>query len=151
MTAKIQYADALTVLAHLEERILKEPGYFTTYRALCGFLGKNSASNARHIGQVASRIDAACLTAGVPFIGMHRIRKSVDNSINPQSFADATWRPHRKALVARAEAHQWSKADFMCIRAVLQSFGDRDSAFVIWWQLDQLGNESVQRALNGAG
>ena len=99
MSADIQHADALKLVMHMERRILEEPGYLMTYSDAAGVLERNPTNDGRHIGQVTSRIDAACFYARTPFLAMHRVRETYGTTINPRSFQDDLWRPHVPALI----------------------------------------------------
>ena len=146
MPAIVQHADAVTLVEHLENLILQDPGYHMTYSDAAVVLGRNAASDGRHIGQVTSRIDAACFYAKTPFLGMHRVRETYGGTINPRSFGGDLWRPHTSALVARAETHVWSAADFKNIKRALRSLGD-DAAKLQWNRIEQFGEKGIQKAL----
>ena len=146
MAANVQHADALTLVEHLEKHILQEPDYHMTYSDAAAVLGRNAARDGRHIGQVTSRIDAACFYAKTPFLAMHRVRETYGGNINPRSFGGDLWSPHTTALIARAEAHYWSVDDFKNIKRALQSLGD-DAATLQWKRIEQFGEKGVQKAL----
>lgn len=103
MPATVQHADAVTLVEHLERNILRDSRYHMTYSDAAAALGRKAAKDGRHIGQVTSRIDAACFYAN-PFLAMHRVRETYGGNINPRSFGGDLWRPHTPALVAQAEA-----------------------------------------------
>ena len=86
MAADIQHADALRLVQHLEERILADQRYLMTYSDAAGVLNRSPTSDGRHVGQVTSKIDAACFYARAPFLAMHRVRESYGGTINPRSF-----------------------------------------------------------------
>ena len=111
MAANVQHADAVTLVEHLEKHILDDASYYMTYSDAATVLGRDAARDGRHIGQVTSRIDAACFYAKTPFLAMHRVRETHGGQINPRSFGGDLWRPHTSALVARAEAHTWTRED----------------------------------------
>jgi hypothetical protein len=146
MAATVQHADAVTLVEHLERHILQDPAFHMTYSDAAAVLGRKAASDGRHIGQVTSRIDAACFYAKTPFIAMHRVRETYGASINPRSFGGDLWRPRTEALVARAEAHIWSVEDFKNIKRALHSLGD-DAATLQWKRIEQFGEKGVQKAL----
>jgi hypothetical protein len=146
MAANVQHADAIKLVQNLEEQILKDPDYHMTYSDAAAVLGRNAASHGRHIGQVTSRIDAACFYAKTPFLAMHRVRETHGGKINPASFTGDLWRPHTSALIARAEAHVWSAEDFKKIKIALQSLGD-DAATLQWQKIERFGEKGVQKAL----
>lgn len=146
MAADIQHADALKLVLHLEGRILAEPAYLMTYSDAAQVLDRNPTSDGRHIGQVTSRIDAACFYARTPFLAMHRVRETYGANINPRSFQDDLWRPHIPALIARAGAHVWTVDDFVKIKRALHSLGS-DSATLQWHRIAQFGEKGVQKAL----
>jgi alkylated DNA nucleotide flippase Atl1 len=146
VAAAVQHADAVKLIGHLENRIIAEPGYCMTYSEAAEVLGRKAASDARHVGQVTSRIDAACFYAKTPFLAMHRVRETHSGTINQRSFGGDLWRPFIPALVARAEAHAWSAADFQSIRRNLQSLGD-DAAKLLWKRIESFGEKGVQKAL----
>ena len=146
MAATVQHADAVKLVEHLEKHIIAEPGYHMTYSDAAEVLGRKAASDARHVGQVTSRVDAACFYAKTPFLAMHRVRNTHTGSINQRAFGDDLWRPYIPALVARAEAHSWNAADFQDIKRKLQSLGD-DAATLLWKRIETFGEKGVQKAL----
>ena len=146
MAAAVQHADAVKLIEHLENRIIAEPGYRMSYSEAAEVLGRRAASDARHVGQVTSRIDAACFYAKTPFLAMHRVRETHSGTINQRSFGGDLWRPHITALVARAEAHAWSVADFQSVKRNLQSLGD-EAATLLWKRIVAFGEKGVQKAL----
>lgn len=146
MAATVQHADAVMLVDHLAKHILQDPNYHMTYSDAAAVLGRNPASDGRHIGQVTSRIDAACFYAKTPFLAMHRVRETYGEGINPRSFGGDLWRPHISALIARAEAHAWSVSDFQNIKRSLHSLGD-DAATLQWKRIEQFGEKGVQKAL----
>ena len=146
VAATVQHADAVKLVEHLANRIMANPGYHMTYSDAAEALGRKAANDARHVGQVTSRIDAACFYAKTPFLAMHRVRETHSGTINQRSFGGDLWRPHIPALVARAEAHAWSAADFDSIKRNLQSLGD-DAATLLWRRIETFGEKGVQKAL----
>lgn len=146
MAANVQHADALALVESLEKHILAEPDYHMTYSDAAAVLGRNAASDGRHIGQVTSRIDAACFYAKTPFLAMHRVRETHGGKINPRSFSGDLWHSHALALVARAEAQIWSNDDFKNIKRSLQGLGD-DAATLLWKRIEQFGEKGVRKAL----
>ena len=146
MAADIQHADALKLVQHLEGRILADQGYLMTYSDAAEVLNRNAMSDGRHVGQVTSRIDAACFYARTPFLAMHRVRESYGGKINPRSFQDDLWRPHIPELIARAEGHLWTAEDFIKVKRALHSLGD-DSAMLQWQRIDKFGEKGVAKAL----
>ncbi len=146
MAATVQHADAVALVDHLERHILLEPGFHMTYSDAAAVLGRNPTSDGRHIGQVTSRIDAACFYARTPFLAMHRVRETYGGTINPRSFGGDLWHPHTSALVARAEAHVWTIEDFKNVKRALQSLGE-DAATLQWKRIDGFGEKWVQKAL----
>jgi hypothetical protein len=146
VAATVQHADAVALVEHLAKRILQDPTYHMTYSDAAAVLRRNAASDGRHIGQVTSRIDAACFYAKTPFLAMHRVRETYGGNINPRSFSDELWHRHIPALIARAEAHVWSDMDFKSIKRALLSLGD-DAATLQWERIEQFGEKGVQKAL----
>jgi hypothetical protein len=146
MAADIEHSDALQLVGHLEKRILADRTYLMTYSEAAAVLKRNPTSDGRHIGQVTSRIDAACFYARTPFLAMHRVRESHGGKINPRSFQDDLWRPQIPALIARAEGHVWAADDFSRIKRALQSIGD-DSAKLQWQRIAKFGDKGVEKAL----
>ena len=51
MAATVQHADAVNLVEHLEKHILQDPGFHMTYSDDAAVLGRNAASDGRHIGQ----------------------------------------------------------------------------------------------------
>ncbi|GAB3767375.1 hypothetical protein GCM10028796_28900 [Ramlibacter monticola] len=146
MAADIQHADAVALLAHLEAKILADPAFHMTYSDAAVAVGREPTSAGRHIGQVTSRIDAACFYAKTPFLAMHRVRETYGGGINPRSFQTQLWQAHTAGLVVRAETHVWSAEDFKNIRRHLLSLGD-DSAALQWKRIEQFGERGVNQAL----
>lgn len=146
MAANVQHADAVTLVEHLEKHIFDDASYYMTYSDAATVLGRDAARDGRHIGQVTSRIDAACFYAKTPFLAMHRVRETHGGQINPRSFGGDLWRPHTSALVARAEAHTWTLEDFHSVKKQLQSLGD-DAATLQWKRIETFGEKGVQKAL----
>jgi hypothetical protein len=146
VAATVQHADAVALVEHLEKHILQDGAYHMTYSDAAAVLERNATSDGRHIGQVTSRIDAACFYAKTPFLAMHRVRETYGGNINPRSFGGDLWRPHIPALIARAEAHVWSDEDFKNIKRALQSLGD-DAATLQWKRIDSFGEKGVLKAL----
>lgn len=68
MSADIQHADAVKALEAIKKMLSVDPADRMTYADLCVALGRNPAQAARHIGQVTSRVDAACFFADRPFL-----------------------------------------------------------------------------------
>src|ERR1051325_1255284 len=98
MAADIEHSDALKLLEYLEKSILKKASFKMTYCDAAQALGRNPARDSRHVGQVASRIDAACFYAKAPFLAMHRIRETETGAINRHTFNDELW-ADRKSVV----------------------------------------------------
>jgi hypothetical protein len=146
VAAKVQHADATKLLEHLERQILEAPGYHMTYSEAAEVLGRKAENDARHVGQVTSRIDAACFYARTPFLAMHRVRETHTGAINQRSFQTQLWRPHIPALIARAEGHVWSSADFQGIKRNLQNLPD-EAAKLLWEKIETFGESGVQKAL----
>jgi hypothetical protein len=146
MAADIQHADAIALLAHLEAKILADSLFHMTYSDAAVAVGREPTTAGRHIGQVNSRIDAACFYAKTPFLAMHRVRETYGQGINPRSFQSELWQAHTADLVVRAETHIWSAEDFRNIRRHLLSLGD-DSAVLQWKRIEQFGQKGVNQAL----
>jgi len=146
VAADIQHADALALLAHLEAKILADPTFNMTYSDAAVAVGRTATNAGRHIGQVTSRIDAACFYAKTPFLAMHRVRETYGEGINPRSFQTQLWQAHTAGLVTRAEVHAWAADDFKSIRRHLQGLGD-DSAALQWKRIEQFGQKGVNQAL----
>lgn len=146
MAADIQHADAIALLSYIETKIAADPAFCMTYSDAATVVGREPTKSGRHIGQVTSRIDAACFYAKTPFLAMHRVRQTYGGEINPRSFQTPLWQAHTSGLVARAEAHVWSAEDFKKIRRRLQDLGD-DSAALQWKRIELFGQEGVNRAL----
>jgi hypothetical protein len=146
VAADIQHADAVALLAHLEAKILADPSFHMTYSDAAVAVGREPTNAGRHIGQVTSRIDAACFYAKTPFLAMHRVRETYGQGINPRSFQTELWQAHTAGLVARAEAHVWTAEDFKGIKRHLQGLGD-DSAALQWKRIEQFGQKGVNQAL----
>ncbi len=148
MPADIQHADALTLIQHLERELLAKPEFMMTYSDAAHVLSRDPATHSRHVGQVMSRVDAACFYAKTPFLAMHRVRETESGEINSNIFKDEVWGPHLPALIARAEAHNWTAEDFTRIKRALNSLGD-DSAALQWQRIEKHGQKAVEKALGG--
>ena len=134
------------LIAHLELKVLTDPAFHMTYSEAAVAVGRVATNAGRHIGQVTSRIDAACFYAKTPFIAMHRVRETYGEGINPRSFQTELWRAHTAGLVARAEAHTWTAEDFKNITRYILNLGD-DSAALQWKRIEQFGQKGVNQAL----
>ena len=126
--------------------MLADPNYLMTYSDAAAVLNRHPATDGRHIGQVTSRIDAACFYAETPFLAMHRVRETEGGKINPRSFQGDFWRPYIPEFIARAERHVWSADDFKKIKRSLHSLGD-DAAMLQWQKIERHGERAIQRAL----
>jgi hypothetical protein len=146
MAAILQHADAVKLIEHLEKCLLADPSFHMTYSDAAVVLGRKAASDGRHIGQVTSRIDAACFYANTPFIAMHRVRETHGATINPRSFGGDLWRQHIPTLIAQAESHVWTVDDFRNLERALQNLGD-DAAMLQWKRIEQFGERGVQKVL----
>ncbi len=146
MAADVQHADAFNLVEHLEKQILKDPSFHMTYSDAAAVIGRKSASDGRHIGQVTSRVDAACFYAKTPFLAMHRVRQTYGDKINPRSFQGELWKSHIPGLISRAEGHIWSAEDFSRIKTRLHSLGD-DAATLQWKKIELFGQKGVDQAL----
>ncbi len=147
MAALLQHADAVKLVEHLEKMLLEDPAFHMTYSDAAAVLGRSAASDGRHIGQVTSRIDAACFYAKKPFIAMHRVRETYGATINPRSFGGDLWRSHIPALIAQAETYVWTEEDFNNLKRALHSLGD-DAATLQWKRIEQFGEKGIQKALS---
>jgi hypothetical protein len=150
MPAIVQRADAISLIAHLEQQILADRRFYMTYSDAAVVLNRDPAKDSRHVGQVTSRIDAACFYAKLPFIAMQRVRQTYGETINPRSFQGDLWRPHLPQLIARAEAHVWAPEDFGKIRRSLNGLVD-EAAKLLWTHIDEFGEKGVQKALGTVG
>ncbi len=146
MAATTQHSDALALLAYLVAKIQENPSFHMTYSDAATALKRNGATDGRHIGQVTSRIDAACFYAKVPFLAMHRVRETHGSKINPRSFQTDLWQAHTSALVVRAEAHIWKEEDFKNILWHLQRLG-ADAASLQWRRIERFGQKGVNQAI----
>ena len=148
MSASFQYTEALRALDYIEYVVLKQR-CCTTYNAVCEKLGYGSIY-ARAVGQVISRIDAACFYSKLPYLASAKVRKA-NGEINPDSFCDFPWAAHRAKLIAAANDRVWTADDFAKIRRVLSNSLPDDSAKLLWERIDALGEKAVQRSLESAG
>jgi|RhiMethySRZTD1v2_1073278.scaffolds.fasta_scaffold58560_3 hypothetical protein len=148
MAADIQHADALRLLKCLEQRILENPDFRMTYTDAAALLGREPGSSTRHVGQVCSRVDAACFYANLPWLSMSRVHKTEEGTINPASFAGDLWSVHKERLIQLAKRHRWTREDFGKIRWKLKSLGeDRAGASALWKRIEEFGERAVQKAL----
>jgi|SRR6267154_2451596 len=144
--AEIQHADSIKGLDLLRKRILADPAAQMTYSELCLGLGRDPTGNARYIGQITSRIDAACFYADLPFLAMDKVRATQGGSVNEKSIAGSLWDPHRAQLAQMSSTHVWTAEDFRKVEVRLRDLGD-DSAKAIWQRIGTHGEKAVRRAL----
>jgi hypothetical protein len=138
--------NAVRVLEILERRMQIDRDARTTFSELAAEFGQTPKSYGRHLGQVASRIDAACWSAGLPLLGAFRIRLS-DGSLNAKALAEPNWALRRQALAQREAMHDWNADDFRCVRQALDQLPPK-GASLIWHDiLERLGEEALRRAL----
>jgi hypothetical protein len=138
--------NAARVLEILERRMEIDGNARTTFSELAAEFGQTPKSYGRHLGQVASRIDAACWTAGLPLLGAFRIRLS-DGSLNTKALAEPNWALRRQALAQREAMHDWNADDFRRVRQALNQLPPK-GASLIWHDiLERLGEEALRRAL----
>jgi hypothetical protein len=138
--------NAARVLEILERRMQVDRNARTTFSELAAEFGQTPKSYGRHLGQVASRIDAACWSAGLPLLGAFRIRLS-DGSLNAKALAEPNWALRRQALAQREAMHDWNADDFRCVRQALNQLPPK-GASLIWHDiLERLGEEALRRAL----
>src|SRR5882672_9696789 len=144
--ADIQHADSIKGLDLLRKMILADPAARMTYSELCLGLGRDPTGNTRYIGQITSRIDAACFYADLPFLAMDKVRVTQDGRVNEKSFADALWGPYRAQLAQKSSTHVWTAEDFRKVAVRLRDLG-ADSAKLIWQRIGTYGEKAVRRAL----
>ena len=144
--ADIQHSDAVKALDVLRDMLLKDSGARMTYSDLCVALGRDPTREGRYIGQVASRIDAACFYADLPFLATDRVRRTNDGSVNEASLDGPLWGPHRDRLFEIASSHLWTEDDFKKVAIRLRDLGD-NSAKAIWERIESRGEIAVVRAL----
>jgi hypothetical protein len=138
--------NAARVLEFLERRMKIDREARTTFSELAAEFGQTPKSYGRHLGQVASRIDAACWSAGLPLLGAFRIRLS-DGSLNAKALAEPNWAIRRQALAQREAMHDWNADDFRRLRQGLEQLPPK-GASLIWHDiLERLGEEALRRAL----
>jgi hypothetical protein len=138
--------NAARVLEILERRMQVDRGARTTFSELAAEFGQTPKAYGRHLGQVASRIDAACWSAGLPLLGAFRIRLS-DGSLNTKALAEPNWMIQRHALAQREASHDWNTDDFRRLRQALDQLPPK-GASLIWHDiLERLGEEALRRAL----
>lgn len=138
--------NAMRVLLVLESRILADREARTTFSELAALFGQTPKAYGRHLGQVASRIDAACVAAGLPLLGAFRIRLS-DGKPNLRALVAPDWAAHRQQLAAGEARHHWSADDFKRVRQALAGLPPK-GASLIWQDIVQRqGAEALRRAL----
>lgn len=138
--------NAARVLEILERQMQVDRNARTSFSELAAEFGQTPKAYGRHLGQVASRIDAACWSAGLPLLGAFRIRLS-DGSLNAKALADPNWAVQRHVLAQREAAHEWNADDFRRLRQALDQLPPK-GASLIWHDiLERLGQEALRRAL----
>jgi alkylated DNA nucleotide flippase Atl1 len=147
MAADFQVASALKALEFLEHVTLVE-GRPTTYKEVSAYLGVG-VKHSRPVGQVMSRIDAACFYAGVPFLAAARVRKE-EGVMNVDAFGGDLWRATRGALLEAADRHAWASGDFSRVRSKLLEL-DEKAAKLLWNDIEAHGQRALDKALQAAG
>ena len=83
----------------------------------------------RAVGQVLSRLDAACFYAGLPMLALHFVRPT-DGDINDKAFDDH-FRQYRTEIYESTQNHNWTDEDFQRIQSALDAL-PKESAGSIW-------------------
>src|SRR5262245_38334969 len=96
MAAPFQTDNVLRTLAFIEKAVVHE-GRNTTYNEITRALGLSKEHN-RAVGQVVSRIDAACYYADLPYLVAAKVRNE-GGKLNEESFYDYPWNSYRQPLI----------------------------------------------------
>jgi hypothetical protein len=122
-------AEAALALLIEDYQAGKDP---TTYRELADRLGFHDTTKLRWFGQVTDLIDAACAYADVPSFALLRVL-TADGQINQEAWS----RPHqigwRDKIIAKANAANWTDADFDKIRNALGFFASMGFGNIKAW------------------
>jgi len=142
-TSLTQASAALTVIDVFRGRLVGgnlEPlrGY-NTVASLIGYEG----DAARFLGQVASRIDAACFYAGLPMFSLHFIR-SADGSLNMASFGGdgGLWDQYRDEIVEMTTSRRWTAADLDAVHRAMIVLPE-SGARAIWNSIAERGSDNL--------
>lgn len=112
----IQHMDALKVLALIRANTPGGPPL--TYQSVAGALGRNPKNSSRAVAQTCDLLDAAAAHAEVPALALYTVRNA-NGDINPKAWKRNAPPGLREAIIARAEAHQFTDADFNAIERAL--------------------------------
>jgi len=142
---KHQPVDALKLAQVLFDRALKGEPPVRGYDTAATLIGRNSTDDVRHMGQVTSRIDAACFEARLPMLASHMVRRR-DGSFNPDMFQDE-WEEFRDEVQRVAENHVWTQAQRESVMRALISLPDKSSR-LIWADYASRGREFIRHNLH---
>jgi hypothetical protein len=148
MGASFQFSTALKALDFIEKAVVREKRY-TTYNEISKELGLGS-NYARPIGQVISRIDAACFYANLPYLASAKVRNE-GGEINKDSFSAPPWNQYRSQLIDAANNRAWSTEDFTKIKRILSTSLPEDAATLLWEKIDSFGEKAIEKSLASSG
>lgn len=114
--SSIQHVEALKVLALIRANGHADP--MLTYQTVAAKLGRDPSKSSRAMAQVCDLLDAAAAHAEVPALALVRVHNA-NGEINPNAWTRNAPPGLRDAIIARAQAHQFTDADFTAIERAL--------------------------------
>lgn len=142
---KHQPTDAIKLAQVLFDRVLIGEPPVRGYDTAGILIGRDGKGDGRHMGQVTSRIDAACFEARLPMLATHMVRRH-DGSFNPDMFK-GEWEEFRDEVQRVAESHVWTVAERERVMQALISLPENSSR-LIWNDYANRGREFIRHNLH---
>ncbi len=140
-----QPIDSIKLARLLFERVVAGEPPLRGYDVAGALIGRNPKTSSRHMGQVTSRIDAACFEARLPMLATHMVRKP-DGSFNPDMFQDE-WAEFRDEIQSVAENHKWTEEERNSVMKALAALPDNSSK-IIWAHYAERGRLFIRHNLH---
>jgi len=140
-----QPIDSINLARHLFDRVLAGEPPLRGYDVAGALIGRNAKTSSRHMGQVTSRIDAACFEARLPMLATHRVRKP-DGSFNPDMFQDE-WAEFRDEMQSVTKNHKWTEEERNSVMKALASLPDNSSK-IVWANYAERGLAFIRHDLH---
>ncbi len=86
---------------------------------VAGALIGASKHHTRHMGQVVSKIDYACLVAGLPMFCANKVREQ-DGSVKKELREDKAWHQFNDEIIMVAKTHEWTAEELELVGKTLQ-------------------------------
>lgn len=112
----VQHAEARKVLELI--RATAPASTALTYQSVAAALGRDPSRSFRAMAQVCDLLDAAAAHAEVPALALVRVHNA-NGEINPNAWKKNSPPGLREAIIARAQVHQFTDADFTAIKRAL--------------------------------